>query len=841
MSKPRLFLIDATAFCYRAFYAIRGLSTSFGQPTNAVYGFMNILQRLLKKYKPSYLAVCFDVSKDTFRKKQFAEYKSNRPPMPDELSSQIPLIKQIVAAYKIPLLEKEGFEADDVIASLAEKAKKSGLSVVVVSQDKDLLQLVGDSVQVLSPVKNEDIMYGAEQVKEKFGLDPLQIPDMLALLGDKIDNIPAIPGITEKRAIELIREYGSIGKLMEALEQVKPEKVREALKAGREQIAMNRQLAELDRSLDLGVEPEGLAISEPDYAELNRLFRYLEFKALLKELPAEEETAGPEIPLLEKSSLKAISERQSRVIIHPFNESEVLLLSEGKTYRAGIEEISPLLSDEKIKKTGHDLKSLKLLLASHGVELKGCYFDTMLACYLLNPSRSSYSIADAAWDYLNKAVKSEGLSRGAEIFLLASLEPVLEQELADKKLMELFRTIEMPLAEILAHIQMTGIALDLKLLEKLSCEVDGRLVAIIKSIYELCGCEFNLNSPKQLREVLFEKLKLPVIKKTKTGPSTDEEVLRALANKHTVVALLLEYRQLSKLKSTYIDALPKAVDARTGRIHTSFIQTGTETGRLSSRDPNLQNIPIRTELGRKIREAIIPFSKDSLLLSCDYSQIELRILAHVSGDPTLVQAFKENKDIHRRTAALVHGVPETDVTDRMRETAKRINFGIVYGLSAFGLSRDLGIPQDEAQAFIDAYFATYPGVKEYITGQIQRAETDGFVTTIFGRRRYLPDICSKNLSMRQLSQRQAVNAPIQGSASDMIKLAMVGIEAGIATLDARLVLQIHDELLLDVASFHLEETGAFVREKMENVTRLAVPVRVDLKAGKNWAQMQDLG
>jgi len=842
---PRVFLIDATAFCYRAFYAIRGLATSSGQPTNAVYGFLRMFLKVLKDHKPQMLAVCFDVAAKTFRHEKDAQYKSNRPPMPDDLSSQIPVIKQVIAAYGIPIFEQEGFEADDVIATLAHKAAQAGYSTTVISQDKDLLQLVDEHTSVVNPQKAEDIRYDAAKVEERFGLKPQQIADFIALTGDAVDNIPGIRGVSEKKAVELLREFGSLEAILRDIEQVKPEKVRAAIQENCQRIQLNRELSGLDRGLDLDFSADDLKVKEPDYEALFKLFKTLEFKALLKDLPVRHDTPSASADEADARSLRARAGETKELLIAGRSPAALAFGCAGRVVRftGALAEIQDILADPDIKKSGHDVKTLKHMLARSGVKLHGLVFDTMIAAYLLDPAKPGYSLADIAWEFLQESVRDEAIDGAQAVVLLEKLKPVLEVQLKEKSLDNLFRTIELPLVDVLFEMEAEGIAVDTGLLKRLSVDLEKRLSRLIEEIYADCGCEFNLNSPKQLSQVLFERLKLPVIKKTKTGASTDEEVLRKLAAEHALPKKLLEYRQLSKLKTTYIDALPQLVDVKTNRIHTSFNQTGTETGRLSSSNPNLQNLPTKTELGRRIREAIKAFSEDSVLLSCDYSQIELRVLAHFSRDEALVDAFKHGKDIHRRTAALVHGVGEKDVTDQMRDSAKRINFGIIYGLSAFGLSRDMQIGIDQAQGFIDAYFASYPGVKDYIDRQIKRAEEDGFVTTISGRRRYLPDIKAKNMAMRQFAQRQAVNTPIQGSASDLIKLAMVNIQALIKDkkTDARMILQVHDELVFDVGVKSLASFAQLARQRMEEVMELDVPVKVDVKSGKNWSQMKDLG
>ncbi|MGA2774556.1 MAG: DNA polymerase I [Candidatus Omnitrophota bacterium] len=814
MSDKRLYLIDATAFCYRAFYALPGLTTSSGQPTNAVYGFLNILNKVLKEKKPQYLAVCFDVSRKTFRSKKFAEYKIQRQPMPDDLISQIPLIKELVSAYGLPLFEKEGFEADDIIATLAKSAKAEGLLVTIVSNDKDILQLVDDKVEVFSPYKDTGVIYDIEKVRERFDVSPGQIADIIALMGDSVDNIPGVKGVGEKTASSLIAQFGSVEKLLEHPEKIKQDKLKSLILENIEMIKLNRELAVLYADVDIEFSLDKIKIGRPDTKALYRIFKALEFRKLLKEF-------SPEQGFEPAAAVK-------------LKEDELIILAEEiKNYNKGI------LKDPKVKKIGHDLKKIKVSLGQEGVAFEGLYFDIMIAAYLLNPSRMSYSLEDVAFDYLNASPMAAPDSKAAEN-IIARLKPVLEKELIEKDLFKLFCELEMPLVGVLSEMELYGIKIDTDLLKDLSSQLEKRLIKLIEGVYDLSGTQFNINSPKQLREILFERLKLPVIKKTKTGPSTDEEVLNRLAHKHKLPALLLEYRQLTKLKNTYIDALPALIDKRTGRIHTSFNQTGTETGRLSSSNPNLQNIPVKTDIGRNIRKAIVAEGKDYYLISSDYSQVELRILAHLSRDEKLITAFREDKDIHKATAASLYDVGEPEVDDSMRETAKRVNFGLIYGQTSYGLSRDLKISPPDAQNFIDAYFIKYPRVREYINAQIATAEERGFVTTILGRRRYLPEINNKNANIRAFAQRQAVNTPIQGSAADMIKLAMIRIQDEIRAnnLKSRLVMQIHDELVFEAPKDELKELTCLVRLKMENVFKLNVPIRVDIKQGRNWLEME---
>jgi len=843
MGEKRLYLLDATAFCYRAFYALSGLSTSFGQPTNAIYGFINILNKIIKDNKPEYLGVCFDVSRDTFRSKKFAEYKIQRPPMPDGLSSQISFIKNIVRAYGLPLFELEGYEADDMIATLARAAVERGMEVTIVSSDKDILQLVDKNTRVLSPGKDETVIYDTEQVIERFGVKPDRITDIVALMGDSVDNIPGVKGIGEKTAQALIVEFGALDKLLNHPEKIKQEKVRRLIEDNIDKIKLNKELAVLDCKVPVDFSLSGLKVAPADTEALFKIFKHLEFRKFLKGLPQAE-------PAQEKD-LKAVGDAQLRGLLKPGDElyfyasspEDIALCAHKKIFRtSGIgKNLKNILEDKSIKKIGHDLKKSVVLFSKENIKLDGLYFDTMIAAYLANPSKSAYALTDLALDYLDEPLIKDISSQKA-LDCVIRLKPKLEIELNDKELAKLFFDLEMPLVEVLAGMELNGIKIDTVLLKKLSSQIQKRLIKLIEGIYELSGTQFNINSPKQLAEILFVKLKLPVVKKTKTGASTDEEVLNKLSDKHKLPALLLEYRQLMKLKNTYIDALPKLIDKDTGMIHASFNQTGTETGRLSSSNPNLQNIPLKSDIGKNIRKAIIASDDKNYLVACDYSQVELRILAHFSKDKILIHAFEHNLDIHRTTAAKIHGLEEKDVTDKIRDTAKRVNFGIIYGLSAYGLSRDLGIGPDEAQSFIDAYFTTYPQVKDYITGQIKKAHEDGFVTTILGRRRYLPEINNKSVVLKQFAERQAVNTPLQGSAADLIKLAMVKIDEDLKKkgLKSKMTMQIHDELVFDVPHRELNELVGLARERMETVLKLDVPIRVDIKKGRNWMDLEEV-
>ncbi|MFA5116228.1 MAG: DNA polymerase I [Candidatus Omnitrophota bacterium] len=841
MARPRLFLLDATAFCYRAYYALGELATSYGQPTNAVYGFVNILKKILKNDKPQYLGICFDVSRDTFRQKKFAEYKINRPSMPEGLSSQVPIIKDIISAYRIACFEKEGFEADDLIATLAKKAQENDFDVQIVSSDKDILQLVNERVSVFSPYKDTGTLYNIEKVKERYGVEPRQIIEILTLMGDATDNIPGISGIGEKTATDLIHTFGSLDELLENLDKVKAEKLKSTLKDNISKISLNRELVSLDHDVDIVFDPEKLKVREPDYAKLYKIFKELEFKKMLKDLPAiagtQDDTPG--LGMVDAAGLKL----EKELVL--YYQDGFFAYAGGKGMaQLGSAQIKDIFPSVGIDKSGHDLKKLKTRAArQEGCDLQALGFDTMIAAYLLNPSKPDYGLCEVAWDYLGCAIDSRRLTPEAACDLIFRLRPVLEARLKETNLAKLFTDIEMPLVEVLADMELAGVKIDLGLLKQLSVDIEKQLIGLIEKIYALAGgVQFNINSPKQLRQVLFDDLKLPVFKKTKSGPSTDEEVLESLGKKHEIARALLEYRKLTKIKSTYVDAFGPLLDRETGRLHASFNQTGTETGRLSSSDPNLQNIPVRTEIGKQVRKAVIAGGKGTFLLSADYSQIELRILAHLCEDENLLAAFKKGEDIHRFTASLIYGCSEDDVSSQMRETAKRINFGIVYGLSGYGLARDLKISFEEANTFIEAYFLRYPGVKTYIEKQIERARSEGYVMTILDRRRYLPEIKNKNMGIRQFAERQAVNTPIQGSAADLIKMAMIGIHRRIRkmSLKSRLILQVHDELVFEVPREESEAMVSLVRENMEKVIELKVPVKAVIKRGSNWLEMEEV-
>ncbi|MFC1709532.1 DNA polymerase I [Candidatus Omnitrophota bacterium] len=853
-----LCLIDAHSLCYRAFYAIKtGLATSYGQPTNAVYGFISMLNRILKELKPEYAAMCFDVGKPTFRKEKFKDYKIQRKPMPDDLKTQIPLIKDVVSAYNLKIVEKEGFEADDVIAAFTHRAKKRGLKVVVVTSDKDMLQLVNGDVKVYNPYKGEGMYFGAKEVEEQFGVKPENIIDLLSLTGDSVDNVPGVKGIGEKTARNLIQEFHNIDFLLKNIKKIKSEKVRGLISEHKDELNLSRELIRLPVDFQIDFELKDLKLRDVDYEELYKLFSKLEFKSLLKSLndKVANKDFGQDLDFIkdikQNSDIKQLDKEltKTKTFSFSFNAGDEKLrvgVYSGSDKLYTLEdkkEIEALFNNKTLEIIGNDIKSAKLFFHKHGVSVTAKLFDIMVAAYLFSSARSDYSISTLLYDYLKIGPLAKDNTLKNEAVFIYKLQQVFLGELEDKGLKDLFYKLEMPLVDVLFNIEKNGIKLDCSFLKQLSKNLDSRLNKLMQEIFKISKRQFNIKSPKQLREVLFNELKLPVVKKTKTGPSTDEEVLRKLSKQHELPSLILKYRHATKLKSTYVDVLPGLCDKKTNRVHSNFLQTGTETGRLSSNNPNLQNIPIKTELGREIRRAFVSGSANWSLLSCDYSQIELRILAHLSRDEVLIEAFERNSDVHKATAALIYQVDIADVEDKMREVAKRVNFGVIYGMSSYGLSKDLEISVPEAQNFIDTYFLRYPKVNEYINSQIEFARSNGYISTIMGRRRYFPYINSRNIGLRQFSERQAVNASIQGSAADLIKLAMIDIQLELnkREMQAKMVLQVHDELVFDFPKREESDLIGIVKKGMEEAIKLDVPIKASLKIGQNWADMQEIG
>ena len=873
---PAAFLIDGTAFCYRAFYAIRSLSTSDGRPTNAVYGFARMLQALRDKEHPAYLAVAFDVGKPTFRHQKFEEYKGQRKPMPDDLIAQLPLIKQLLAAYRIPVFEQAGYEAEDVLATIARQITTQDVSVYLVTGDKDALQLVNSHVKVYNPHHDKEApVLDAAAVKARYGLGPESMVDLMALMGDAVDNIPSVPGIGEKTAVQLLQRFGTLERLYAHLDEVEQPARRQALANHREQVQLSRELAQIDANVPVQVSLEQLKIHEPDWRALRQVFRESEFKRLLESIEAEGNDGMAQASsvsviedLREAGQVLAKTTTPIAVACWPIGnageavvmaaavdvhracvvtvDANILKREEGKTF-------TEWLSNAHAPKICHDGKRVKRLLRNVVLALNGLAGDTMIAAYLLNPSRTSQTLTDLADEYLDiclgpvpvidgpLSLASSDVTRAcaSAACAIVRLHEALRPKLQEHGLAALYQDLELPLVEVLAEMEATGIALDLEYVAILKARMDAQLHRLTEDLHRLAGSTFNLNSPKQLAHVLFDDLKLPVVKRTKTGPSTDSEVLQQLASKHPFPQQLMEYRELSKLIFTYVDALPKLVNPVTGRIHASFNQTATATGRLSASDPNLQHIPIKTELGRQIRKAFIPGERGWVLLALDYSQIELRILAHLSHDPTLTDAFRQERDIHRYTASLIHGVPESDVTSEMRNAMKAINYGILYGMSAHGLAKGLGMTYEEAAAFIQAYFDRYSAVRAFLDAQIEQAKQTGYVQTLLGRRRYIPEVKSPDLATRQFGERMAVNAPIQGTAADLVKQAMVQMAGQLRQrrVSSRMILQVHDELVFECPQAEAETIGSLAREVMEHAIELSVPLRVTIKQGPNWLEM----
>ena len=893
--RPRLFLIDGHSYVYRAYFAIRNLSTSKGLPTNAVYGFTTMLLKIVRDQRPDYLAVAFDAKGPTLRHAEYQEYKAQRPEMPDSLSRQLPYIHRVVEAFRIPALLQEGFEADDLIGTLARQAEEAGLDVTIVSGDKDMLQLITPRTCVYDTMK--DKVYRAEDVRERFGVEPERVVEIMGLMGDSIDNIPGVPGIGEKTAVDLIRRFGSIENLLAHLDEINKPKLKESLRAFAEQARMSRQLAEIKRDCPVELNLNRFRKTEPDADAMTRLFLELEFGSLLKriESPADltesnraiSQSAGVVIvdsdeslremthalssaktiglgfwtiqdgysgmnhaPGRDRSAILGISlAGPDRVVYIPLGH-HYLGVPSAPSSRTVLEQLRPLLSDASIRKVGHDFKAALLTCHQSGLLIEGPAADTMIESYLLNPNRRDHGLETVAMDRLGYRLPempspltpeipvelmatAAGERASAVLKLDASLRPLLHEQGLDR----LFDDIEMPLVPVLAEMEEVGIKLDVDQLSALSKELETQMSGMVKRIQTLAGTEFNLNSPKQLAEILFDRLGLKPIKKTKTGYSTNEEVLQQLALQHELPAEILNYRQLTKLKSTYIDALPRLVHPETRRLHTSLNQTVAATGRLSSSDPNLQNIPVKGEWGPRIRRAFVA-EKGCRLLSADYNQVELRILAHLSEDPNLLSAFQRGEDIHTTTAVQIFGLAPNQITPEMRRTAKTVNFGIIYGISPYGLSTTLGVSQSEAKQYIDRYLDLYSGVRRFIEKTIAEAKERGYVTTIFARRRPIPELASETPAVRGLGERTAINTPIQGSAADLIKLAMIRIAERLKKEEYRskMLLQIHDELIFEVPEGEIDPVKGLVRNEMEGVMPLAVPLKVDIGIGANWAE-----
>lgn len=865
-------IIDGSSLVHRAFYALPLLTTASGQYTNAVYGFTTMMVKLLAELKPDFMVVAFDKGKITFRNDAYAEYKAHRKPTPRELSEQFPLTKNVLAALGIRVIEEAGFEADDIIGTLAAKAGQAGHNVIVVTGDRDALQLIAPHTQVMLTKKgiSEMDIYDSQAFQAKYNVLPQQQIDIKGLMGDVSDNIPGVPGVGEKTAIKLIAEFGSIENVLENIDCISGKKLQENLRNNKEIALLSKKLATIDCNMPIEFVTEDFNF-QPDIIKIKELFTAFEFRTLLAKVdsifPGNLQQNVVEVETLPMVNIVRDASEFSNLInkvrktgtlefypiinglLPDINIDGVSVMVEGKVVYIpadfnGWQEMLTLFADKSVMKVTHDAKKMYNICAKMGTSLGGLIFDTVLAAYLLDPTASEYSLAVLNEKYLGKASSIQWSKMLHEpVFAVWASEviheiyPLLKQGLIDQNLINLFNDVELPLVEVLSVVENYGIKVDREYLQVMSAEIGAKIELLLATIHQCAGESFNVNSPKQLGVILFEKLNLPVIKKTKTGYSTDAEVLEKLAGQHAIIDTILEYRMLTKLKSTYLDGMLGLISSETGRIHTTFNQMVTATGRLSSSEPNLQNIPIRTEIGKKIRELFVPGEGYDYLMSADYSQIELRVLADMSGDANLIEAFAQKQDVHTRTAAEVFEVPMAEVTPELRSRAKAVNFGIVYGISDYGLSRDTGVSRKEASKYIENYFSKYYGVKSFMDKMVSEAHQKGYVTTLLGRRRYLPDINSKNFNLRSFAERTAMNTPIQGTAADIIKKAMVDVYHALsrANLQSRILLQVHDELVLEVLADEVEQVSKIVKDAMEQSVILKVPLVVDVNIGKNWA------
>jgi DNA polymerase-1 len=890
MSRPVLFLIDGSNQMYRAYHAIRGLTRSDGKSTNATYGFITMLRKLLADHQPQYIAASFDVRGETFRSKVAADYKANRAPMPGDLAEQVPWVHEACEALGVPIYTSEGYEADDVIGTLAMKAAANGFQAAIVTGDKDFFQLVDDgSIRVYNP-RDEGTWYDAEGVLQKFGVKPSQVCDVLALMGDSIDNVKGVPGIGEKGARDLIATYGSLESLLQHAGEITQKKYREGLLAYADQARQSRELVTIHTDVDVPFEIERFKFRGADRERCYALFSEMEFRTLVPEYAPTASSVVKDYRIVGSAEelmalvgeIKAAGRLGMKVIFDGTAPVRATLVGIAMSTAAAsaryiplghegfgggfslptdqaLALVAPVLVDPAIEKIGHDLKADLIVLGRHGVDVNNPRgFDTMLVSYLVDANRSSQALEPIALEQLGYKALTEDEVRGkgakattfahipvdgmlvyagerADLALQLSerLRPLLEKD----ELASVYRDLELPLVPILAEIERTGVRVDVKSLASQSVLLDREMGDLSRRIFGLAGGEFNINSPKQLAEILFEKLQLPVLKRTGTArtASTAVDVLEELAAQHDICRLILDWRGLAKLKGTYIDALPSLVNPETGRVHTQISQATAATGRLSSSDPNLQNIPIRTEIGRQIRSAFIA-DPGHVLISADYSQIELRVFAHLSGDETLTAAFARGDDIHDQTANKVFGPDSTLDPHELRRRAKIINYALLYGKTAFTLAKDIGVTQQAAQQFIDAYFAGFPRVRAFIDRTLADAQASGIVKTMFGRRRPVPELTSRNFQIRAGAERIAVNMPIQGPAADILKRAMIDVHAALAATHprARMILTVHDELLFEAPKEEADAVAAVVKDKMSNAVKLSVPLDVDVGIGENW-------
>lgn len=868
MENGKFIVIDGNSLMHRAYYALPPLTNSKGLHTNVIYGFVNMLNKLIDEYKPSHLGIAFDRKALTFRHAEYAEYKAGRQKMPEEMAEQIPVLKEVIAALNIKQIEMDGFEADDLIGTISKHCDDLGMQTLIVTGDRDAFQLISDKVRVLITKKgiSEIECFDEAHLQEVYQITPAQVTDLKGLMGDASDNIPGVPGVGEKTALELLRQFGSVEQVLENTSAIKKNKVRENVENNKEQAVFSKKLATIVRDVPIDFSMADYAVKEADKTALSRLFLDLGFKTLIEKMcqggideteKKLEKKADFEIRMLQSpEEMEALLEKAEKAgemaFKADYKESELLsgfyACVSGELYCLNINGntipyIKKLVENSKIKKLGHDVKQDILTLKHLGIVTEEIAFDTMVAAYLLNPSKGSYTTAEIAREYLDIEIEGYEIKGGGtaqqyceSIHAVYEMKPIMQAKLKEMEMEKLYFEVELPLISVLADIEYEGFKVDREMLDGLSEGFSQQIDALTMEIYALAGEQFNINSTKQLGVILFEKLGLPAVKKTKTGYSTDVEVLDALSDKHPVIEKVLEYRQLAKLKSTYVDGLVNLINPDTGKIHTKLNQTVTATGRLSSTDPNLQNIPIKTENGRQIRKVFVPSNADNILIDADYSQIELRVLAHISGDEGLIESFVKNEDIHTRTASEVFGVDLDQVTPLQRKRAKAVNFGIVYGISDFGLSQDLKITRKEAKHYIDSYFERYPNVKKYMKDIVEEAKEKGYVTTILNRRRYIPEIHSKNAINRNFGERMAMNTPIQGSAADLIKIAMIKVHEALKErgLKSKLILQVHDELIIETHRSELNEVELLVKSCMEEAYKLRVPVIADISHGESW-------
>jgi len=884
-----IYLIDGTAYIHRAYHAIRGLTNSKGLPTNAVFGFTRMLIKLMDDRNPRYVGMFFDARGPTFRHDMFGGYKANRPPMPEDMAVQIPYIKKVTAAFNLPIIEMQGYEADDLIGTLARMAEKIGFTVIMITGDKDFMQLVTEKSSIWDPMKESTT--DLQTIRDKFGIEPQQLIDVQGLSGDTADNVPGVPGIGQKTAITLIKTYNSMPELYAQLDTITKKKQRENLESYKEQAFLSRRLVTINTEVPLSLDAAKFNVTAPDREALAALYKDLEFHQLQQTVPDQADLSSKDYQAVmdqdQLAELISQLEKSDRFALDTETTSTNPMLADLVGFSFAVlpnqayyipcrhnylgvpdqlnlqdvlEKLKPVLENPQIKKIGQNIKYDWIMLKRNGINLDGVVFDTMLASYLLNPSKRAHNLDQIALDFLgHKTITYEQVAGKGKNALLFSQVPldkavpyacedaditlmvqdVLLPKLKELGLDELMTSVEMPLVPVLMRMEMQGAGINVDRLQELSKSFEQQLEALEGSIYGLAGETFNIKSSQQLGRILFEKLQLPVQKKTKkkTGYSTDVNVLTVLAGQHELPALILQHRTLAKLKSTYTDALTDLVNPQTGRIHTSYNQTVTATGRLSSSDPNLQNIPIRTQEGRQIRGAFIP-RHGWHLIAADYSQVELRVLAHCSQDEILIEAFQDDEDIHARTACEVFQISPAELSGELRRQAKAINFGIIYGMSAFGLSRQLEISQKMAKTYIDHYFARYPGVKRFMDQTIAEARETQRTSTLLGRIRLLPDITSSNHIIRQAAERTAINTPIQGSAADLIKVAMIRVDEAlrVKNLQSAMLLTVHDELVFEVPPDELQHVIRLVKDIMESVWQLTVPLKVNVAEGQNWEE-----